>query len=91
MQAPLVPRPHPVSPHHSFSSTGSNDAASLPRFEGWWGHDVQRRFLMEPEFAPLRGAEGWQLSNPPILYAECRRGLHSAMTSRAGTPVETEL
>jgi kynureninase len=41
--------------------------ASLPRFEGWWGHDVRRRFLMEPEFAPLRGAAGWQLSNPPIL------------------------
>ena len=38
-----------------------------PRFEGWWGHDVRRRFLMEPEFAPLRGAEGWQLSNPPIF------------------------
>jgi kynureninase len=41
--------------------------ADLPRFAGWWGHDVKRRFLMEPEFAPLRGAAGWQLSNPPIL------------------------
>jgi kynureninase len=42
-------------------------AADLPRFTGWWGHDVRRRFLMEPSFAPLRGAAGWQLSNPPIL------------------------
>jgi len=42
-------------------------AVERPRFEGWWGHDVRRRFLMEPEFAPLRGAEGWQLSNPPIF------------------------
>jgi kynureninase len=41
--------------------------ADLPRFAGWWGHDVKRRFLMEPEFAPLRGAAGWQVSNPPIL------------------------
>jgi kynureninase len=42
-------------------------AQQLPRFEGWWGHDVQRRFLMEPKFAPLRGADAWQLSNPPIF------------------------
>lgn len=23
------------------------------RFEGWWGHNKQRRFLMEPEFDPM--------------------------------------
>jgi len=41
--------------------------ADLPRFAGWWGHDVERRFFMEREFSALRGAAGWQLSNPPIL------------------------
>ena len=38
-----------------------------PRFAGWWGHDEGSRFLMGPDFHPMAGAEGWQLSNPSIL------------------------
>ncbi len=39
----------------------------LPRFAGWWGHNKERRFLMEPHFDPARSADGWQISNLPIL------------------------
>lgn len=39
----------------------------LPRFGGWWGNDPQSRFQMRPDFTPREGADGWQLSNPPIL------------------------
>jgi kynureninase len=41
--------------------------SSLPRFEGWWGHDKARRFEMAREFSPNHGAEAWQLSNPAVL------------------------
>ncbi len=40
---------------------------SLVRPGGWWGHDPVSRFAMPFAFAPVEGAEGWQISNPPIL------------------------
>ena len=39
----------------------------LNRFTGWWSHNKQTRFNMRNKFDQLPGAEGWQLSNPPIL------------------------
>jgi kynureninase len=42
---------------------------SLPRLAGWWGNDPATRFRMhlQPDFIPKEGADGWQVSNPPIL------------------------
>ena len=39
----------------------------LKRFAGWWSHNKSTRFNMRQPLDVIPGAEGWQLSNPPIL------------------------
>jgi kynureninase len=41
--------------------------SNLPRFGGWWGQIEEERFLMKKGFRPMPEADGWQLSNEPIL------------------------
>jgi kynureninase len=40
---------------------------TLPRLSGWWGAPARTRFEMRPTLDPVDSADGWALSNPPIL------------------------
>jgi kynureninase len=61
----------------------------LPRFGGWWGHNKERRFLMENHFEPMSGAEGWQLSNEPILNMAAKKA-SLEIFNEAGMPALRE-
>lgn len=57
----------PGGPSGAFVHERHGNNPDLPRFAGWWGHDESERFQMRKGFKPMRGAEGWQLSNAQIL------------------------
>ena len=57
-----------------FVHQSHHENKDLPRFAGWWGHDKSTRFKMENNFVPIRSAEAWQLSNPPVLSLAAIRG-----------------
>jgi kynureninase len=60
-----------VHQRHSEAQPRTAHGGTLPgtRLAGWWGHEEQTRFLMEPQFRAAPGAAAWQISNPPILAA----------------------
>ncbi|MGB2739642.1 MAG: kynureninase [Cognaticolwellia sp.] len=58
----------------------------LNRFAGWWGHDKSSRFKMENTFKPIPTAEGWQLSNPPVLSLAAVRGALDTVKLAGGMP-----
>jgi len=60
-----------VHERHSGAQSRSQHGGSLPgaRLAGWWGHEADTRFLMEPQFRAAAGAAAWQVSNPAILAA----------------------
>jgi kynureninase len=58
----------------------------LPRLAGWFGNDPNTRFRMhlEPEFIPVATADGWQVSNPPILSMAPLRASFSIFDEAGG-------
>ncbi len=59
---------------HQKHCANTDKASQLNRFSGWWGHDKSTRFKMENSFQAIPSAEGWQLSNPPVLSLAAVRG-----------------
>jgi len=62
--------------------------SNLLRLGGWWGHDKKKRFIMDKKFTPMQTAEGWQLSNAPVLSMAAHKASVDIFTEAGGmTPL----
>lgn len=62
-----IGRDVPTDAEDHNDSAASAGAVGLPRPAGWWGHNKSTRFAMSDSFRAIRGASGWQQSNPSAL------------------------
>lgn len=62
----------------------------LPRFAGWWGYDKETRFQMRKGFDPIPTAEGWQLSNAPVLMMAAHKASLDIFDEAGMDPLHTK-
>jgi kynureninase len=66
------------------------DAHTLNRFAGWWGHDEAERFKMEKGFVPMHGAAGWQISTVQVIPSAMHRASLAVFEQAGGMGVLRE-
>jgi len=57
------------------------------RFAGWWGYRKDKQFLMAPGFDAEPGADGWQVSTPPIMLMALHKASLDIFEEAGGLPL----